>query len=305
MALHAASDSVVEFRATLDALGLAQGRVAQLFGVGPRSVRRWQHGDRRIPHGVGIVLRLLATGVITIDQVEQAAIPIPVRTNGHASPEPPIFPLVEPVPAQAAWACVEATTVANSNPTTAEKVFALAAGACRWPYGDPRRPDFRFCGNPAAAGPYCEQHCAAARLAYKTASPARFKGAYHAAALIALSASPAGASNPNWSVERLIGELIAATAYLFAQGLGECWARGKMNGQMSADTKEQGRALIAGLLELRNGTAGELDFNAVARSHGARVLKDRYGQGISDKTINSLINAALEILGRIVRARLN
>jgi hypothetical protein len=107
------------------------------------------------------------------------------------------------------------------------------------------------------------------------------------------------------SVERLIGELIAATACLFAQGLGECWARGKMNGQMSADTKEQGSVLIAGLLELRNGTAGELDFNAVARLHGARVLKDRYGQDISDKTISSLINAALEILGRIVRARLN
>jgi hypothetical protein len=107
------------------------------------------------------------------------------------------------------------------------------------------------------------------------------------------------------SVKRLIGELIAATACLFAQGLGECWARGKMDGQMSADTKEQGRALIAGLLELRNGTAGELDFNAVARSHGARVLKDRYGQGISDRTINSLINAALEVLDRIIHTRLN
>src|SRR5215470_12382268 len=86
------------------------------------------------------------------------------------------------------------------------------------------------------------------------------------------------------SVEQLIGELIAATACLFAQGLGECWARGKMNGQMSADTKEQGSVLIAGLLVLRNGTAGKLDFNAVARLHGARVLKDRYGQGVSDKT---------------------
>ena len=107
------------------------------------------------------------------------------------------------------------------------------------------------------------------------------------------------------SVERLIGELVAATADLFARGLDKCWARGKMNGQMSTDTTERGRALIAGLLELRNGTAGELDFNAVARLHGARVLRDRYGQGISDKTINSLINAALEILSRIARARLN
>jgi hypothetical protein len=104
------------------------------------------------------------------------------------------------------------------------------------------------------------------------------------------------------SVDRLIGELIAATACLVAQGLGECWAHGKMNGRMSADTKEHGRALVAGLLELRNDTAGELDFNAVARLHGAKVLQ---GQGVSDKTIDSLLDAALEILDRIVRARLN
>jgi len=78
-----------------------------------------------------------------------------------------------------------------------------------------------------------------------------------------------------------------------------------MDGQMSADTKERGRALIAGLLELRNGTAGELDFNAVARLHGAGVLKDRYDPGLSDRTVHSLVNAALEVLGRIVRTRLN
>ena len=78
-----------------------------------------------------------------------------------------------------------------------------------------------------------------------------------------------------------------------------------MNGQMSVDTQERGRVLIAGLLELRNGTAGKMDFDAVARSHGVRVLKDRYGQAVSDRTINSLVNAALEVLGRIARARLN
>ena len=212
MALHTASDSsAVEFRATLDALGLAQYRIARLFDVGARSVRRWRHGDRRVPRGVDIVLRLLAAGVITIDQVEQAAIPIPARTNGHAGPEPPVFPFVEPVPAQAALTRVEATTVANSNPTTAEKVFTLSAGACRWPYGDPRRPDFRFCGNPTVAGPYCEQHCAAAyvhdasirpvasktHLAYagKTKSPALFKGTNHAVAPITLSVPPAEAPN--------------------------------------------------------------------------------------------------------------
>ena len=81
MAIHAeASDSAVattEFRETLGALGIAQHRVARLFGVGPRSVRRWQDGDRRVPCGVGIVLRLLAAGTVTVAQVEQAAVAIP------------------------------------------------------------------------------------------------------------------------------------------------------------------------------------------------------------------------------------
>jgi hypothetical protein len=105
--------------------------------------------------------------------------------------------------------------------------------------------------------------------------------------------------------EELIGDLVAATACVLARGVGECWARGKKNGRMSADTREQGATLIAGLVELRNGTAGELDFNAVARSQGRRVLAERYGQGISDRTIDNLIDATLDVLRRIIRARLH
>jgi GcrA cell cycle regulator len=39
---------------------------------------------------------------------------------------------------------------------------------CRWPIGDPRSPDFRFCGAPCYEGlPYCVDH---ARVAYQTVS---------------------------------------------------------------------------------------------------------------------------------------
>ena len=42
---------------------------------------------------------------------------------------------------------------------------------CRWPHGDPREPDFHFCGAPTIAGlPYCAEH---ARMAYQTLSRAR------------------------------------------------------------------------------------------------------------------------------------
>jgi GcrA cell cycle regulator len=45
---------------------------------------------------------------------------------------------------------------------------------CRWPVGDPRSPDFRFCGCPAHEGlPYCVDH---ARVAYQNVSK-RTRGA--------------------------------------------------------------------------------------------------------------------------------
>jgi transcriptional regulator with XRE-family HTH domain len=62
------SVAATEFRATLGVLGLTQRRVAEIFNVAPRSIRRWQSGDRRVPHGIALVMRLLAAEVITITQ---------------------------------------------------------------------------------------------------------------------------------------------------------------------------------------------------------------------------------------------
>src|SRR5215468_589235 len=215
MAIHAEANDLsvaaTEFRATLGALGLAQTRVAEMFAVSPRSVRRWQRGDRRIPCGISIVFRLLAAGVITVDQVEQAAVPVPARTNGSAKSEPPVPLLVEPAPEQSALA----PALANLSLTTAEKVCALTPEACRWPYGDPRHSDFHFCGNSVAEKPYCDRHRTLAYAAPQTdnghgartqrcyqwpkppctASPALPKGSYHAAAPVALSVPPARAPN--------------------------------------------------------------------------------------------------------------
>ena len=46
------------------------------------------------------------------------------------------------------------------------KIFTLtdlSAQTCRWPIGDPKHEDFRFCGKPVIAGkPYCGEHCATA-----------------------------------------------------------------------------------------------------------------------------------------------
>jgi hypothetical protein len=159
MQLHveASDPAAIEFCALLGALGLAQQHVAQLFGVGLRNVRRWRSGDRRIPHGVGIVLRLLAAGTVTVAQVEQAA-----RTNSSARLKPPASLLGDPAPEQSALASAKAATLTDSDLTTAEKVCALTPEACRWPCGDPEQPDFHFCGNPVAEKSYCERHRAMA-----------------------------------------------------------------------------------------------------------------------------------------------
>jgi hypothetical protein len=43
-------------------------------------------------------------------------------------------------------------------------VAELTPSSCRWPTGNPRDlKTFRYCGEPAEGGPYCERH---ARLAY-------------------------------------------------------------------------------------------------------------------------------------------
>jgi len=49
-------------------------------------------------------------------------------------------------------------------------IVELKEAMCRWPLGDPTSPDFRYCGSPAASGPYCMHH---AQLAYLPAQERR------------------------------------------------------------------------------------------------------------------------------------
>ena len=49
-------------------------------------------------------------------------------------------------------------------------IIELKESMCRWPLGDPASSEFRYCGSPAAPGPYCAYH---ARLAYQPAQERR------------------------------------------------------------------------------------------------------------------------------------
>lgn len=56
---------------------------------------------------------------------------------------------------------------AESEPAVAERVtiLHLTEQTCKWPIGDPGRPDFFFCGRKSETGvPYCPYH---ARIAYQ------------------------------------------------------------------------------------------------------------------------------------------
>ena len=49
-------------------------------------------------------------------------------------------------------------------------IVELKEAMCRWPLGDPASSEFRYCGSPAPAGPYCAYHGA---LAYQPAHERR------------------------------------------------------------------------------------------------------------------------------------
>jgi hypothetical protein len=114
---------------------------------------------------------------------------------------------------------------------------------------------------------------------------------------------PAASPPPHPSIEQLIGELVATAACLVARGLSELAQSGRI--RMSADTKLWGSELMTALIELRRGTAGALDFERVAQEHGSRALRERCDGTVSQRTIDELVAAVLEILGSIVRLRLN
>jgi hypothetical protein len=52
-----------------------------------------------------------------------------------------------------------------AKPSKPKRLLDLEASDCRWPIGEPRHPDFHFCGKPHAEGrPYCEHHWSMAFL---------------------------------------------------------------------------------------------------------------------------------------------
>lgn len=60
------------------------------------------------------------------------------------------------------------TSLASAAPPTvgSASILSVRRTDCRWPYGDPMRPDFSLCGCPVTRGAYCTAHAA---VAYRSA----------------------------------------------------------------------------------------------------------------------------------------
>ena len=110
------------------------------------------------------------------------------------------------------------------------------------------------------------------------------------------AASPLPSALP---LEEVIGEIVAAAAAALARALREFQTDG-----LSFETKMRVGDLIARLFELRL-CAGQIDFYAVARVRGIRLLQKRYGEDLNARMIAALIDAVLEILQQILHAELN
>jgi hypothetical protein len=100
--------------------------------------------------------------------------------------------------------------------------------------------------------------------------------------------------------EEVIAEITAAAALAVAQALREFQQDG-----LSFKTRGRGGDLIAQLFGLRLAYAGQIDFYAVARARGARLLQERHDEDLDARTIAVLIDAVIEALQQVVRAELN
>jgi GcrA cell cycle regulator len=105
--------------------------------------------------------------------------PIKNRAAGASRPRPVRRPRVEHVAHQPRAVAAPQPRRIEPPPPPVEiedvpgaTILTLTDRICKWPIGDPRHPDFHFCGRASAEGlPYCADH---ARRAYQP--PARRSG---------------------------------------------------------------------------------------------------------------------------------
>lgn len=110
---------------------------------------------------------------------------------------------------------------------------------------------------------------------------------------------------PRLDLERVIGELMFTAVCAVAQGVGDM-----EDGGLAPETTLAGADVIARLFALRQECAGAIDFDVVARAYGKQVLRARYHalrphDELTDEMLDEMVSWPLDILGRVVKARIN
>jgi GcrA cell cycle regulator len=105
--------------------------------------------------------------------------PQPQRSGRQASPPRAATPAPRMMRGATALA-IQLQTLTEAEPQPIESVVVpmsvrvtiveLKEAMCRWPLGDPTSAEFRYCGSPTHAGPYCPYH---GGLAYQPADARR------------------------------------------------------------------------------------------------------------------------------------
>jgi len=127
-------------------------------------------------HRLGLAGRAKSPGLVS-----PRPRPSTPHSAGHRAPAPRLAPAAAPRITRGATALAIAPgPVADTELETFESVVVpmslrvtiveLKEAMCRWPLGDPATAEFRYCGSPAASGPYCAYH---GSIAYQPAQERR------------------------------------------------------------------------------------------------------------------------------------
>jgi hypothetical protein len=103
------------------------------------------------------------------------------------------------------------------------------------------------------------------------------------------------ASALSGEIEQHIAVAVADAVSVLSRGMLEYWNDGKI----APATKMAGSEHVAALYKLTQATPAGVDFVAVARSGGRRVLQERHGGDLSEPVLDEVIGGLLEIVDRV------
>jgi GcrA cell cycle regulator len=158
------TDDRVELLSKLWGEGLSASQIAAQLGGGV--TRNAVIGK---VHRLGLSGRAKPGAAAAVRQAKPRALPGAPQLEGGRTPPRDSEQLMRPTQGGGGdrWD-VEQVAIPESQRVS---IMELRDTMCRWPLGDPSKPDFAFCGGRAVGGlPYCGHHC---RIAYQPAAERR------------------------------------------------------------------------------------------------------------------------------------